>query len=286
MKLKLFGTLLASTALFFACDKVDFPNQTGTTTTTGGDTDVVVQKILIEDFTGQGCGNCPGAAVIAKQLQDLYGDQVIVVGVHAGWFANGGNPWSGASNFTCTESEELNTTFGNDIAGNPNGFVNRTEVSSNIIVSPANWGTTVQDIIDNSTPRADVNINASLSGGTITAEIDIEYLEDLTGDYSLVVAVTEDNITDWQKNYANTGDPNYPVGDVSNYVHKHVLRGHMNGTWGTSVITGSASAGGTHSESFNMNTDGAWQTDELSVVAYLYNTATNEIVQVEEVHVQ
>jgi thiol-disulfide isomerase/thioredoxin len=44
----------------------------------------VTRRVLLEDFTGHTCNNCPAAAVIAEGLQTFYGeDQLILVGVHA-----------------------------------------------------------------------------------------------------------------------------------------------------------------------------------------------------------
>ena len=56
----------------------------------------------------------------------------------------------------------------------------------------------------------------------------------------------------------------------------------MNGSWGTSIITGSVSAGTFDSHTFTMAKDASWDTGNLSVVAYLYNSTDNTIVQVED----
>ena len=42
-----------------------------------------VRKVLLEDFTGQKCPNCPEAAEIAHNLKTIYGEQLILLTVHA-----------------------------------------------------------------------------------------------------------------------------------------------------------------------------------------------------------
>ena len=42
-----------------------------------------VKRILLEDYTGHTCTNCPAAAVIAKQLEDDNSGKIIVASVHA-----------------------------------------------------------------------------------------------------------------------------------------------------------------------------------------------------------
>ena len=42
------------------------------------------RKVLIEDFTGQRCINCPNAADKIEQLKEEYGTSIIAVGIHSG----------------------------------------------------------------------------------------------------------------------------------------------------------------------------------------------------------
>lgn len=52
----------------------------------------VKKNILIEDFTGQTCRNCPETAEVIHQLQQTYGDSaVIAVGIYSGPFGKRAN---------------------------------------------------------------------------------------------------------------------------------------------------------------------------------------------------
>ena len=53
----------------------------------------VKRSVLIEDFTGQRCVNCPNAAEEIHSLQQEYGDSVVIaVGIHGGPMAVKPNP--------------------------------------------------------------------------------------------------------------------------------------------------------------------------------------------------
>ena len=40
------------------------------------------EKVLIEDYTGHLCPNCPEAGREIKAIQDIYGNQVIALAIH------------------------------------------------------------------------------------------------------------------------------------------------------------------------------------------------------------
>ena len=45
-------------------------------------TNEIMRNVLLEDFTGQRCVNCPKAAEIIHQLEKAYGDRLIPVGIY------------------------------------------------------------------------------------------------------------------------------------------------------------------------------------------------------------
>ena len=81
------------------------------------------EKSYLEDYTGHTCGNCPRAAEKAYELQEIYGDQLVIISVHAGFFSNTNTSYP--SDFTSNTGDTWDNLFGNSNAGNPNGMVNR-----------------------------------------------------------------------------------------------------------------------------------------------------------------
>ena len=68
----------------------------------------IIQKILIEDFTGHTCQNCPEAAEELHTIQSNYPSQVIGIAIHAGFFAE---PENNDTSFTT----DFRTEKGNSI---------------------------------------------------------------------------------------------------------------------------------------------------------------------------
>lgn len=74
------------------------------------------------------------------------------------------------------------------------------------------------------------------------------------------VWLLEDDITALQK---------MPDGSVNKtYVHNHVLRAAINGTWGEECAP---SEGETLTQDYQQTIDDTWNTSNLSVVAFVYN---------------
>ncbi|CAN5390622.1 hypothetical protein BH11BAC1_BH11BAC1_13890 [soil metagenome] len=77
----------------FSCDKIDGPTREtisiDTTCTFDADNSIPDKKVLVEDYTGHNCGNCPeGGVILNDSMRDKYGDKLVVVTVHAGDYAN------------------------------------------------------------------------------------------------------------------------------------------------------------------------------------------------------
>ena len=70
----LYALLAAAVA---SCDYIDEPFRNpggGGTATANGDTVLQTERaVLVEDFTGHQCKNCPKASKVLKQLDSLYG---------------------------------------------------------------------------------------------------------------------------------------------------------------------------------------------------------------------
>ena len=84
--MKKFFSMIAFAALMLAvtsCDKIDINNtHKPYTPMSGGKT------VLIKDFTGARCVNCPAAAEVAHEIQHNLGeDRVFIMSVHAGYLA-------------------------------------------------------------------------------------------------------------------------------------------------------------------------------------------------------
>ena len=279
-----------------SCEVVEGPYQNEINS--NGSSETVLQKILIEDFTGHTCRNCPEAAIELKSIKELYPNQVIGIALHVGnafaipYPPNSSNKY--LTDFRTKWGEEIDNYFGVSSVGLPKGMINRKDEEPK---SKDDWGNVAYEMINNS-PLFDIDISASpFVFGNCDIEVLVKALENLNGEYNIVIAITEDSIVDWQKNDSY---------DDSVYVHNNVLRAIINNTWGENLkssnnyttneeINLSYSISISSLEQFNINhstnelfmgngNTGAWDTNKLNIVAYIYNVDNKEIIQVEELH--
>lgn len=266
--------LLVAAATLASCDFVEFPDNSGSGG--GQGVDGPARKVLLEDFTGHTCNNCPAATDGALSLQAFYGEDLILVGVHATAFADPAAP-PFDTDYRTTAGEDYVTTFG--VNSLPAGMVSRRPFSGSIIVGAGNWGSAVAEIIN--TP-AEVEVlfdNVSLNSGTNTVIMNLKVVPvvDLTGDLNLTIYLTEDSLVSAQID--NRVNP--PV--VLDYLHRHVLRGNVNGSWGDAIGTGTLAAGDTITlpYTYTLPTN-VLDAAHCALVAYIYRTDTYEVLQVEE----
>ena len=281
MKTAIKTLLLATTIVVLsACDIIDNPVQTPDINPP--DTGTYNQNVLLEDYTGHTCGNCPAAAEEAHLIETTFGkDRVIVVAVHAGPFAftNSSYPLD----WTCPEGNELDQTFRNSRAGNPNGLVNRTERSGKFILSKDDWApATVVELAKD--PRMGLSAESSWDADskTVTVDVDMTFLTEGTPDYQIVAIITESKLVGDQLDYRKT--PSH----VEDYEFDHVLRTSINGTWGEPISAENIEAGTEMKKQFEytFSSSSGWVPENCDVVVYVhqYNT-TKEIVQVTKVGV-
>jgi hypothetical protein len=276
--LKLLSNLLVIIILFSGCDKVEGPygvsNSTGGSDTITGDT--ILRKVLLEDYTGHTCQACPLAHVEAKRLHDIFGDRVVVLGIHAGFFAKPSNaPFT--ADYRNPISTEIATDFGAINLPFPKGMVNRlyNPVSNSTrIFDYIDWETSVDTILQRAAD-AGLKITTSFNSAdsTMTATVATTIVNDFNSPVNLAVYFAEDSIISPQKN-----------GTVNelNYVHRHVLRGAFNGTYGEQ-LGATVSSGQTFNKTYSTKlTPTTAVPSKVSVYAVLFNNITKEVIQVEE----
>ena len=91
MKKTLF--FIAIALCFVACNKIDSPyliqseQEDVDVVFPELDPSTVYRKILIDEYTGHLCPNCPSGHQVLEQLLDTYGDTLVAVCIHAGELA-------------------------------------------------------------------------------------------------------------------------------------------------------------------------------------------------------
>jgi len=215
----------------------------------------VARCVLIEDFTGQNCLNCPKATEMIHQLQEAYGsDTIVAVAIHSGDF--------GYMRGDRSRPYPLTTDLGDSyfqhwsLSAQPVGMVNRRPASDY-----ADWGTQVFEErkklsrvtlstvtqYDNENRSVDIIVTATGVDGTLNGKLQLW--------------LTEDSITSGQRMPDNTWN--------AQYLHNHVLRDAVNGAWGTdlSILEGEQKE---QTFSYTIPEDKDWKPENMHVVAFVY----------------
>jgi hypothetical protein len=268
--------LLAGTLLFPSCSKVDEPYYT----VKSANVDTTLRSVLLEDYTGHLCVNCAPAATVSGTIQDLYEGQVFVVAVHAGQFARP-NPSSYypylTADYRCAAGNDWFGYSGFNIDGNPKGMVNRRPYQGKISFGTDQWSQAVQAAVI--LPKiAVMTVHNTFTPSTklLNARVDVNFLLGYTGKVNLTVCILEDSIYGGQLNIIPPDST--PI--IKNFRFMHLLRGSLTGSFGDEIVASPAS-GVLISKSYSFDfTPTTWVPEHCSVIAFITDADTKEVLQV------
>lgn len=217
----------------------------------------VGRAILIEDFTGQRCINCPTGTEIINGIVETYGeDNVIAVGIHSGPLGFAGNSKTPGL-MTDTGNEYYTRWDKENKMGQPWVVFNRktspdshynnwAAMVGTIISEKANLSVKIDNAYDAATRTLTTTVGAFGTNGTVNGK--------------LQVWIVEDGVKALQM--MPDGKPN------KEYMHNHVFRAAVNGTWGEDVTV---KEGETTTKQYYYVLPETWNADNIAVVAFVYN---------------
>ncbi len=284
-KIKIILSFIILSIILYSCDIIESP-YTESGNIKPPDTSEIVQKVLIEDFTGHTCINCPAAHKIAKSIYDKNPGRIVIMAIHAG------NEFASPTvehpyDFRTIAGTEIDDYFKVSSLGLPYGLINRRLYDNTLILSRFKWEDATQEALKRE-PVCGIKIIPAYNEikKEIKVEIQVTYIGEGSKSHNLAVFVVEDSIVSYQKNTPK---------DEENYVHNHVLRTSVNGkTWGEPLSTKDITKGEKFTRSYTMiipkenSTPGEryyWRPEKLRIIACIMDTEKNyEILQVEEVN--
>jgi hypothetical protein len=293
-----FWTCLLTALLLVSCEKVDRQKVINSkkvpidTSNGGADTtgfpDSVSKVILLEDYTGHRCGNCPVAHAKAQVLYNKYPNKIVVLGVHCSAFATPNPPTSSkyTYDFRTQAATDLDNFFGCSGAGLPQGLVNRRKnANGSATLLEGNWESEiVKELGKQSVIQIVPKATLDEASNTISFEAKIKYLQAINDSLSLSVYLVEDSIVAWQTDYRITSGSQ----DVPNYVHRHVFRKAITATFGDIITLTPKAAKTSTTRTFTIPIDAKWNKKHLSVITFVSKESTNaqlkyKILQANEV---
>jgi len=240
------------------------------------------RNVLIEEFTGVRCVNCPPGATQIDNLIEEHGERVVAVAIHAGEFSP---PYPESKyDFRNPDSDALNSFLG--VQFNPAAAFNRSVKSGNNIPTGNidSWPGFVNSELDKPL-RVKISLASSftpIEGDSANVEIcaTIFPIDDFDNEnIKLTVVLTENNLIDYQLTPTQ--------GKVSDYVHKHALRRAITSFDGISIAGNLMTAGNEISRAFSFDfSTTEWIPENCELVAFISknNADDKEVVQVVSVH--
>lgn len=183
------------------------------------------RNVILEEFTGRGCGYCTDGHRIANQIMAANPGRVWAINIHAGGYAQTSYP-----NMITNDGNTIHGGF--SISGYPTGVVNRTTAAG---IDRGQWNGQANTQL-NQAAECNVagiaRINPETRMATITVEVYYTGNSSVSENY-LTVAMLQDSILGSQSDYGNYNPTRWLNGQ---YVHMHILRDVITpSAWGEAI---------------------------------------------------
>ena len=194
------------------------------------DPSAVVRSSLLIEYSGWQCVNCPTAAEEAHRLQELYGENLVVVVMHPESNPNTRHNNKPALNYTCPEADSIYIMMGGtNTTPFPTGNVNMVkEPTKGYFNDYDQWATLVSQAYAAPKPMLlSVEANGYADSRDVWMAVDMTNLDSKAAEVTLQVWLTEDSVIGSQKK---------PEGTDKEYAHNHLLRASITPIKGESMV--------------------------------------------------
>lgn len=287
---------------FISCDRIKTPiikknTVVGSSFVTKNNFDRYnYKKTLLEDYTGMRCPNCPDGTTIAEGLSTVYGNSLVVVAVHAGGLSSPIGNYT--ADYRTDAGDKWNGSTGYGIVSYPTGLINRKTYSPNDVKLDRTAWTSVMTTAKNDPfiVKLKVTTNYDTLVGALNTDVTAFFNTSYAQGLNISVIVTEDGIVGKQDDQGV---------EIDEYEFEHMMRGALNSPWGEPLTTSAKAANDSVKYSVsNFNLKGMTYTidkpdpipdvvkpivvndKKISVVVFVYDATTREILQVEKVKIR
>jgi hypothetical protein len=218
-------SMVLAVGLLAACEVIR-PGERDEVIFTPTDPSAVKRTSLLIEYSGWRCMNCPNAAAAAHDLQEQYGEQLIVVVMHPESNPNTRYGSNQTLNYTCPEADSIYSMMGGtNTTPFPTGNVNMVkDATNNYFNDNDKWGTLVSQAYSTPKPMLLKVEATSIDTNVIFVAADITNIDTASIETTLQVWLTEDSVMGRQ--YMPDGTQN------KNYAHNHLMRASISPLWG------------------------------------------------------
>ncbi len=236
------------------------------------------KNVVIEEFTGVRCPNCPQGHVLIANIKAANPNRVLSVSLHP--INSLGAPYAySAQDFRSQKAQTLFDYLG-QIGLEPAAGIDRKQFSgqSNILLDKNAWSNYVTQQLSVTTP---VNIVLDKSYDSTNRELtvvaELHYTQTVNEENKLTILLTESDII--------TAQLDGSVVDTF-YSHKDVMRDFITDTQGD-AITPAREAGRVVRKVYKKVLDAAWKPEHIYILAYVHEFQNSKIIyQGKEIEIQ
>lgn len=265
--------------LFFAfgCDENEPTIPCLSCDTTGGPNLPQDRVVIIEEFTGVRCVNCPQGSAEIENLLSIHGDRMVAVSIHSGFFAN---PYPiNQYDFRTADGDAVRDLLGIPL-GYPSAVVNRKlfDGEDDLQVVQQTWGGYISQQLDE---VADVSLNLTSTYNdtdrSLTVNAQGKAFANINEEVRISILIAESNIMDAQL-LPSSSDPD------PNYIHKHVFRDMLTNSDGDPFAT-SLALNDTFEEEYTYTLPDEWEADNCNIIAFVHLAGADlKVLQAAEEH--
>ncbi len=234
--------------------------------------------VVMEEFSGVRCINCPEGHEQAQALLDAYPDRFATLTIHAG-FLSAPYPET-QTDYVLSVGETLYDFLGTEAV--PAASIDRITFDGEnapTILVPSKWAARVTQQLDVTTP-VNVYLYYDYNEGTrnLSVYVQMQYTQAVSTEHYLSVALSESHIIDAQLIPEEGGKVQ------TDYEHNHVLRALLTPATGQ-VLGASKELGRVIVQTFDFNIPQDWNSSYIEIVAFVHENGSNkQILQGAKIH--
>lgn len=280
--------LLVFGILINSCKEVVYESEvikplTDTTYINNSNINAQTKVVLLEEFTGVRCSNCPDGHKEAARLENIFGNKIAIVGIHSPFLAS---PYaSDEPNFITIIAKDIADFLTNTTK--PAAAIDRVPENNNFNYQVSAWENKINQRLNEKIP---LNISQEVrfdnQKNKYILKFQIEFLEDFTSQVSYSIFYTESKLkaTQLQKD---------GVTKIKDYIHDKVLRNAITRSTGNSLsfpIQGKYEKGRTYIKEFELELktqDGQiLDVNNSYIVSFLSKDSNKEVLQANKVKIK
>ncbi len=222
------------------------------------------RKFVIEHFTGDGCGYCPGGMYAIVDYLQNQNPSAIWISHHYGY---------NSDEYTIPESSKIGSTVG--VQGAPNMALNRTKQTGSSIAFHPGYLPEIT-IKDATEAEASVVINHTYNAETRQLEVTVsgQVANADVKSYLLSVLIKENKLIGKQADYTYS----WKTATWKEYMHARVARDFLTHHFGDTVYVENQA----YTKTFTYTIDEEWKAEDCCVVAYITPLNKKPIINAEQ----